>query len=635
MTINFITGDKLVVKQQYVKNTLASLPRTSGLVRTIQTLEYFNTVPAEVVEVGNALIYEANRRVNSSYIKLLPTNRTNINYKRGQGVTIYFESDTYLNNAFEFSTAYLCDTCSSRGLNTSGVAIPKLSVVRYTGFDATTQISTIALADATSVATGKVMGIAEEAIAAGAVGSIIIEGAISGLDTSGYTINGTVFLSDTPGEISDSAGTVTSVVGRAYTVGDPGSISVRGELPFSGSDGGGGGGGGGGFFTDGVGTNAVIGKGDTTPTSGGENSMAQGDNVSISADVNNSFALGKDIDLTSTSPGSSIEGVFASGNSITSASYNGCFLQGKYIEMTSGDNYANFVQGTVIDIENGGSFNFLQGGVFLTMDLGDGRANLVQGRDHTIDANGDTIENNLIQGEDHSIDDGLYNSFMQGENHNFSGPIRRSFAQGEDHSFGTGASNSFAQGYDHNIDASGSFAQGRDNNISLLAAYSFAQGYNNEAQGARSFAQGQYASAYRDDQKSWGSNRSGAPGYAQCSKIIKYVLTTDATPTTLLTFNTEDNKAYSIRANVVGRSETVGTENTSFILEQAIASNNEGTVVLTGSPISFTKAQNVNVLWTVDLASSGTDLLLRVTGAGANTIRWCCSFEFVEVFAED
>jgi hypothetical protein len=233
MAIDFIVGDKLIVKQQYVKNTLTKQPRTAGLVRIIRTLEYFNIVSAEVLDIGNTIIFEGPREVARAFIKLLPLDTTNINYNKGRGVMLYFDNDTFLNNSFEYSTAYLCDICSRRGLNNSGIPIPKLAVVRYTGFDTATQLPTISLANATSDATAKVMGMSEEAIADGEIGSIIIEGAISGADTSTYTINDTVYLSDTPGEISDVAGTVTSIVGRAHTVGDPGSISIKGEFPFT------------------------------------------------------------------------------------------------------------------------------------------------------------------------------------------------------------------------------------------------------------------------------------------------------------------------------------------------------------------------------------------------------------------
>jgi hypothetical protein len=233
MAIDFIVGDILIVKQQYVKNTLTKQSRTAGLARTIQALEYFNAVSADVLDVGNTIIFEGASAVNRAFIKLLSTDTTNINYNGGRGVMLYFENDTFLNNSFEYSTAYLCDICSRRGLNNSGISIPKLAVVRYTGFDTATQLPTISLADATSEATAKVMGMAEEAVADGEIGSIIIEGALSGSDTSTFTINDTVYLSDTPGGISDVAGTLTSIVGRAHTIGDPGSISVKGEFPFT------------------------------------------------------------------------------------------------------------------------------------------------------------------------------------------------------------------------------------------------------------------------------------------------------------------------------------------------------------------------------------------------------------------
>ena len=232
MAINFTTGDFVIVKRDYVQNTLARMSQTPNLKRSISLLRLFGILPGEVLATGTIDVFDRGEAFTRSFIRVVPQSQQNPNYQAGQGVIMYFDNDTLLNNSFEFSTAYLCDICARNALNTSGVDISKFDVVRYTGFDPTTQLPTIALASAASSATSPVMGVAEEDIADGEEGSIIVEGAISGVDTSAFAVNDTVFLTDAPGGFSDTAGTIPSIVGRAHTIGSPGSISVKGELPF-------------------------------------------------------------------------------------------------------------------------------------------------------------------------------------------------------------------------------------------------------------------------------------------------------------------------------------------------------------------------------------------------------------------
>lgn len=233
MAINFSVGDRIIVKRDYVNNTLRRLTQGPNLKRTINALLGFGSESLEVTDTGTIDLHERGNAVTRSYIRGVPIDEFNVNYQGGNGVVMYFDSDTLLNNSFEFSTAYLCDICARRVLNNSGVDINKFDVVRYTGFDVATQLPTVALASASALSTNAVMGMAEEDIVDGEQGSVLIEGGISGLDTSAFSaVNDTVFLSDTPGEYSATAGTTSSIVGRVHTVGMEGSISIKGELPF-------------------------------------------------------------------------------------------------------------------------------------------------------------------------------------------------------------------------------------------------------------------------------------------------------------------------------------------------------------------------------------------------------------------
>lgn len=235
MAINFALNDYLVAKQSYVNHTLSQLPSTPNLVRTIASLGRLGTTPSRVTATGTVDVFERGQAFTRSFITVLPNDEKNLAYNGGEGVTIYFDTDEYLNNSFEYSTAYLCDVCSVRAINSSGVTIPKFAVVQYTGFDTTSQLPAIALANAATTANSRVMGMAEQEILDGEEGTITVQGSISGVDTSGMSINDTVYLSDTPGEFSDTAGTVSSIVGRVQTVGSQGAISIAGELPLEGT----------------------------------------------------------------------------------------------------------------------------------------------------------------------------------------------------------------------------------------------------------------------------------------------------------------------------------------------------------------------------------------------------------------
>jgi hypothetical protein len=121
--------------------------------------------------------------------------------------------------------------------NNSGSLIPKGSVVRQTGFDSITQRPTIALGSASDLLSAIVFGVADEDVLDGTAGSILIEGSRV-FDTTGFSIGGSVFLSNTLGGMSSIPGTISRTVGTVLSVGTNGAIFIRGILSNSGSSGG-------------------------------------------------------------------------------------------------------------------------------------------------------------------------------------------------------------------------------------------------------------------------------------------------------------------------------------------------------------------------------------------------------------
>jgi hypothetical protein len=115
--------------------------------------------------------------------------------------------------------------------NTSGVAILQGQVVRRTGLVQPQQIPSIALASAAAASTATVLGIALTNIANGAIGQVSISGEYSPINTTGFIVNGYVYLSNTPGEISAVPGTITSIIGYATTIGVNGCISITCVVP--------------------------------------------------------------------------------------------------------------------------------------------------------------------------------------------------------------------------------------------------------------------------------------------------------------------------------------------------------------------------------------------------------------------
>ena len=115
--------------------------------------------------------------------------------------------------------------------NTSGSTISAGQVVYQTDYLRPQQLPIVALASAAAISTAEVLGICVWDIADNETGPIAVSGDVYPIDTSAFSaINDKVYLSDTPGAISATSGTVPAVIGTVKVVGAAGTINTTGTI---------------------------------------------------------------------------------------------------------------------------------------------------------------------------------------------------------------------------------------------------------------------------------------------------------------------------------------------------------------------------------------------------------------------
>jgi hypothetical protein len=259
----YTIGDVLVVKQPYIQNTLSKADpvivqgsRALNIRRAVEALASLGLAPVTVADTGELQTFLPNQgsgiqnsgvggTVQRIFARLIPTDITHSLYNAGFGVVVYWElaDSTTFNDAFELSKSTISKPeCGTRVFNNSGLLIVKGSVLRITSYDTTQQINNVGLADATTIVNSAIFGMAEADIQPNAIGTALVEGTVSGLDTSAFQFNALVFLSDTPGQISPVAGTISVLLGRVLcdAVAPNGVINIVGNVPLLGGLGGGG-----------------------------------------------------------------------------------------------------------------------------------------------------------------------------------------------------------------------------------------------------------------------------------------------------------------------------------------------------------------------------------------------------------
>lgn len=106
--------------------------------------------------------------------------------------------------------------------NTSAGTITKGQAVYVTGTVGSTPVVEVALADCDDAAKMPAIGLAESTMAVNATGYVVVTGVLSGIDTSGFTINGPLYVSTTAGVLTGTKPTGTSEliqnIGRATRI---------------------------------------------------------------------------------------------------------------------------------------------------------------------------------------------------------------------------------------------------------------------------------------------------------------------------------------------------------------------------------------------------------------------------------
>lgn len=118
------------------------------------------------------------------------------------------------------------------------------------------------------------------------------------------------------------------------------------------------------------------------------------------------------------------------------------------------------------------------------------------------------------------------------------------------------------------------------------------------------------------------------PNHNSTQMVGVKVTTTDATKTTIATFQTVSDKTYQVIARIIGRS---ATNNASYLLA-ATFKNVAGTLTQV-STTAGTVGQEDNGAWDATLEISGadtTDILATVTGEAALTVYWTCALDILE-----
>ena len=109
---------------------------------------------------------------------------------------------------------------------------------------------------------------------------------------------------------------------------------------------------------------------------------------------------------------------------------------------------------------------------------------------------------------------------------------------------------------------------------------------------------------------------------------VNTISTTDATETTIATYETANDYVYYVESIVIG-TVNGGGDAGAYRVEAAFK-NDSGTLSQIGVNTNVDKENNSS--WDVELDSSGSNIIQKVTGAAATNIDWI-SYTTIKVFA--
>ena len=128
-----------------------------------------------------------------------------------------------------------------------------------------------------------------------------------------------------------------------------------------------------------------------------------------------------------------------------------------------------------------------------------------------------------------------------------------------------------------------------------------------------------------------GSNGGGGGGAGGPAWVNGNVTTTDATPTTLASLPTTSSEAYVVFALGVAY-DTTNNKACGYNVS-AVAKNVGGTLSIQVPDVTGDKDSAFTATYPVQMTTSGTNLILQVTGEAATTINWSGGFWYKKVGA--
>lgn len=105
--------------------------------------------------------------------------------------------------------------------------------------------------------------------------------------------------------------------------------------------------------------------------------------------------------------------------------------------------------------------------------------------------------------------------------------------------------------------------------------------------------------------------------------------TTDATQTVAATIATDSDSAYQVIARVLATETTDHDEIASYVLVAAFK-NDGGTLTQVGATTAVSTIESTGG-WAVDFDVDGTDIQIKVTGAGSTNISWLVDADVKEL----
>jgi hypothetical protein len=101
------------------------------------------------------------------------------------------------------------------------------------------------------------------------------------------------------------------------------------------------------------------------------------------------------------------------------------------------------------------------------------------------------------------------------------------------------------------------------------------------------------------------------------------IQTTDATPTTILTLEIEDNFSGILEVEILGVNDGVGAE---AVTGRKIVRFKKDTALTLGTPSNILAIETDIVGATFSISNVSEDIVVTVTGAASTTINWSCKY---------